>query len=137
MRYGYSKPVSLSYEDAIEKVTAELKERGFGVLTEIDVKATLKKKLDKDMNNYIILGACNPQFAHQALEEEQELGLLLPCNVIIYVNDEGKTVVASVNAETMLSVVGDDPRMQEIASEVTKRLEDTIDAVANTAPVEA
>jgi len=137
MKYGYSKPVNLSYEDAIEKVTAELKERGFGVLTEIDVKATMKKKLDKDMNNYVILGACNPQFAHQALEEEQELGLLLPCNVIVYVNGEGKTVVASVNAETMLSVVGDDPRMQEIASEVTQRLEDTIDAVANTAPVEA
>jgi len=137
MKYGYSKSVNLSYEDAVERVTAELKDRGFGVLTEIDVKATLKKKLDKDMNNYVILGACNPQFAHQALEEEQELGLLLPCNVIVYVNDEGKTVVASVNAETMLSVVGDDPRMQEIAGEVTQRLEDTIDAVATAAPVEA
>ncbi len=137
MKYGYSKPVNLSYEDAIERVTAELKERGFGVLTTIDVKATMKKKLDKDMNNYVILGACNPQFAHQALEEEQELGLLLPCNVIVYVNDAGTTVVSSVNAGTMLSVVGDDPRMQEIANEVTKRLEATIDAVAKTAPVEA
>ena len=137
MKYGYSKPVNLSYEDAIERVTEELSERGFGVLTEIDVKATMKKKLDKDVNEYVILGACNPQFAHQALEQEQELGLLLPCNVIVYKTDAGETRVASVNAETMLSLVGDDPGMQEIAAEVTQRLESAVDAVAETAPVKA
>lgn len=137
MKYGYSKLVNLSYSDAVERVTEELKERGFGVLTEIDVKATMKKKLDKDMDDYVILGACNPQFAHQALEQEQELGLLLPCNVIVYKNSDGQTAVSSVNAQTMLSVVGDDPKMQEIASEVTQRLESAIDAVAKAAPVAA
>jgi len=135
MDYGYSKKVGLSYEDALARIEEELGERGFGILTEIDVKATIKKKLDKEMNNYKILGACNPPFAHQALQEEQEVGLLLPCNVIVYTNNAGDTVVAAVNAKAMLSVIGDNSEMQEIAEEVNSRLQNAVDAVAQTAPV--
>lgn len=137
MKYGYSKTVDLSYEEALERVQETLKEQGFGVLTEIDVKATMKKKLDADMNNYKILGACNPPFAHQALEAEQEIGLLLPCNVIVYSKDDGSTVVSAVDARAMLSIVGDDPGMQKIASEVTQRLQNAIDAVAAGESVQA
>jgi len=129
MPYGYSRVVNLSYDDALRHTEEELKDRGFGVLTEIDVKATLKKKLDEDMNDYKILGACNPPFAHQALELEQELGLLLPCNVIVYVNDNGETVVSAVNANAMLSVL-ENPEVDDVASQVTKLLKDTVDAVA-------
>ncbi len=137
MEYGYSKTVDLSYEQALERTEEELQERGFGVLTEIDVRATLKKKLDQEMNDYKILGACNPPFAHQAIEQEQEIGLLLPCNVIVYVNDEGKTVVSAVNAEAMLSIVGESPELQQIASEVSSRLREAVDAVAATQSVRA
>ncbi|HKJ68473.1 MAG TPA: DUF302 domain-containing protein [bacterium] len=137
MEYGYSKTVDLSYEKALERIEEELKERGFGVLTEIDVRATMKKKLDLEMNDYKILGACNPPFAHQALEQEQEIGLLLPCNVIVYVNDEGKTIISAVNAEVMLSIVGDDPELQQIASEVSSRLRDAVDAVVTAESVGA
>ena len=84
MDYGFSKTVSMSYDDAVEKVTSELKKEGFGVLTSIDVKDTLKKKIDVDFKKYIILGACNPTLAHKALQSEEELGLLLPCNVLVY-----------------------------------------------------
>ncbi|MBS1271786.1 MAG: hypothetical protein MAGBODY4_00918 [Candidatus Marinimicrobia bacterium] len=132
MQYGHSRVVDLSYEDALKRTEAELKERGFGVLTEIDVKATLKKKLDEDINNYKILGACNPPYAHQALQMEQELGLLLPCNVIVYTADNGETIVSSVNAKAMLSVV-DNPEMDEVASEITNMLKEAVDAVADNA----
>ncbi|MEX2189140.1 MAG: DUF302 domain-containing protein, partial [Bacteroidota bacterium] len=84
MQYGFSKTVNLSFDQTVEKVTEELKKEGFGVLTTIDVKETLKKKLDVDFKRYTILGACNPPFAHKALQAEEEIGLLLPCNVIVY-----------------------------------------------------
>lgn len=137
MQYGYSQIVDLSYEEALDRIEQELGERGFGILTEIDVQETLKKKLDKDMNQYKILGACNPPFAHQALESEREVGLLLPCNVIVYVNDENETVISSVNAEAMLSVIGDSPELQEIAGEVNSMLQEAVDAVAKNASVKA
>jgi len=137
MKYGYSKTVDLSYEDALDRVQETLKDQGFGVLTEIDVQATMKKKLDADMNNYKILGACNPPFAHQALEAEQEIGLLLPCNVIVYSKEDGRTVVSAVDARAMLSVAGDDAEMQQIASEVTQRLRHAVDAVAAGESVQA
>lgn len=137
MSYGYSKTVDLTYDAALTRIEEELKERGFGILTEIDVKATLKKKLDKDMNNYKILGACNPPFAHQAIEMEQEIGLLLPCNVLVYTNENNETVVSAIDANAMLSVVGDDDKIQEVASEVSKRLRAAVDAVAETAAVNA
>jgi uncharacterized protein (DUF302 family) len=94
--YGFSKVVNLSYDKAIEKVTEELKKEGFGVLTEIDVKETLKKKLDVDFKPYKILGACNPPNAYKALQAEEQIGLMLPCNVIVYVNDNVETVVAAI-----------------------------------------
>jgi len=87
MQYGFSKTIDLPYEQAIEKVTAELKKEGFGVLTFIDVKETLKQKINVDFKKYAILGACNPPIAHRALQEEEEIGLLLPCNVIVYEKD--------------------------------------------------
>jgi len=121
MNYGFSKKVDLSYEDALVKVTEELQKEGFGVLTEIDVKATLKKKLDVDHNNYKILGACNPPLAHKALTAEPEIGLLLPCNVVVYEDDNKQTIVAAIDAKTMMSVVGRDD-IEPIAEEVNQKL---------------
>ena len=103
--YGIKKEVNLSYEDAIVKVTATLKDEGFGILTEIDVKATLKKKIDADFTNYIILGACNPPLALKALTEEIDVGLLLPCNVVVYEEPKtSKIIVASIDPTTMVQV---------------------------------
>jgi uncharacterized protein (DUF302 family) len=128
MKYGYSRKVDLPVDQAIEKVTAALAERGFGVLTTIDVKATLKKKLDVDRRPYVILGACNPDFAHQALSFEEPLGLLLPCNVVVYEDAEGSTVVASIDARAMMSVVGN-PALEGVADQVNPMLQGAIDAV--------
>ncbi len=127
MNYGFSKTTTLSYEQAIEKVTDELKKEGFGVLTTIDVKETLKKKLDVDFKKYIILGACNPPFAHKALQAEEEIGLLLPCNVIVYEKDNS-TVVSIFDPMVMMAVLGND-KMKTIAEEVKQRLERVIAAV--------
>ena len=127
MNYGLSKKVDSSYEDAIVKVTEELKKDGFGILTEIDVKATLKKKLDVDVDKYIILGACNPGFAHQALQIENELGLLLPCNTIVY-EKEGEVFVSIMNPEIMSSVV-DNEKLVEIANDVKNILQKVLDRV--------
>jgi len=113
-QYGIEIRVDFPYEEAIEKVTAALKEEGFGVLTEIDVKATLKKKLDADFRRYIILGACNPHFAHQALQAEISIGLLMPCNVVVYEADDGKTVVAAMDPGLMAQV-SDNPELPKIA----------------------
>ena len=127
MNYGLSKKVVLSYEEAIVKVTEELKKEGFGILTEIDVKTTLKKKLDVDVDKYIILGACNPGFAHQALQIENELGLLLPCNTIVY-EKEGDVFVSIMNPEIMSSVV-DNEKLVEIANDVKNILQKVLDKV--------
>jgi uncharacterized protein (DUF302 family) len=120
--YGFSKKVNMPYEQAVEKATAALKEEGFGVLTEIDVKATLKKKLDVDFRRYVILGACNPPFAYKALSTELEIGLLLPCNIIVYEAEGGGSVVSAMNPMTALGVV-DNPTMHEIAEQVTERVQ--------------
>ncbi len=120
MKYGFSKTVSLPYEQAIEKITDELKKEGFGVLTEIDVKETLKKKLNVDFKKYKILGACNPPIAHKALQFEEELGLLLPCNVIVY-EKEGKSVVSVFNPMIMTQLL-DSKEMESIAEEVKGKL---------------
>ncbi|HEY4613158.1 MAG TPA: DUF302 domain-containing protein [Bacteroidota bacterium] len=124
MHYGFSKTVNLSYEEAVLKVTEELQKEGFGVLTSIDVKETLKKKLNVDFKNYIILGACNPPFAHRALQAEEEVGLLLPCNVIVYEKD-GKTVVSAFDP-TAMTMLTKNPTMHEIAQQVKERLERVI-----------
>ena len=127
MSYGFSKTVSLSYESTIEKVTEELKKEGFGVLTTIDIKETLKKKLNVDFNKYIILGACNPPFAYQALQAEEQVGLLLPCNVIVYEKD-GRTVVAAFDPMSMTKVM-ENEAMRPIAEQVRVKLVRAINAV--------
>ena len=128
MKYGFIKETDLGFDEAIEKVTAELQKEGFGILTEIDVKATLKKKLDVDYPQYRILGACNPPFAYQALQADSNIGLLLPCNVVVYENDAGKTVVGTVDAHAMLGVVGRKD-IEPIAEEVNKRLKKVLDNI--------
>lgn len=125
--YGYKKTVSLSYEEAVEKVKEELKKEGFGVLTEIDVKATLKKKLDVDFNKYIILGACNPSNAHEALQLEQDIGLMLPCNVIVYEKDE-ETIISAVKPIVAMGVIDNDA-LKNIAVEIEAKLKRVIDNV--------
>ena len=105
-QYGYQITTDLQYDDAIAKVTEELKKEGFGILTEINVKDTLKKKIDLDFRRYIILGACNPHLASQMLTEELEIGLLLPCNVIVYDNDNGTATVSFLSPKAMLTVSG-------------------------------
>ena len=125
-KYGFSKTVPLSYDEAIVKTTAALKEQGFGVLCEIDIKEKLKEKLGVDFRRYTILGACNPPLAYKTLQEEINIGLLLPCNVIVYEADKpGESVVASINAKTMLSVV-DNPTLKAVATEVDEKLQRVI-----------
>ena len=128
--YGFRTGLNIPYEEAIEKTTAALKEEGFGVLTEIDVKATLKKKLDADFRRYIILGACNPNLAYQALQNELEIGLLLPCNVIVYETDEGQSTVSIVDPLSMLGVV-ESPTIDLIANEARTRLQRVIKTLSN------
>jgi uncharacterized protein (DUF302 family) len=125
---GLAKTTDLSYEQAIAKVTEELKKEGFGVLTEIDVKETLKKKLNVDFRPYKILGACNPSLAHQALEKEVELGMFLPCNVIVYRSNDGRTVVSAVDPKVALGRL-DRPLLEPIADEVGTRLKRVIAAI--------
>ena len=126
--YGFWKVVNLGYDEAIEKVTEELKKEGFGVLTEIDVKATLKKKLDVEFKPYKILGACNPSYAYQALQSEEQIGLMLPCNVIVYVNDNGKTVVAAIDPVASMTAVGN-AALEVHAQEVRIKLQRVVQAM--------
>ena len=125
MEYFTSKTVDLSYDQAIDTVTGLLKDEGFGVLTEIDVKDTLKKKLDVDFKKYKILGACNPNFAHKALQAEDKIGVMLPCNVIVEENEDGSVEVSAVNPVASMQAVSNDG-LQPIADEVRKRLEKVI-----------
>lgn len=127
MRYGYKKQVNISYQEAIRKTKEELQKEAFGVLTEIDVKAILKAKLDVDYDKYIILGACNPQFAYQALQAEQDIGLLLPCNVIVY-ETGGQTFVAAILPTAAMSIV-ENEQLREIAMAVEEKLIKVIDNV--------
>lgn len=127
MKYGFSKTTDYSFEQAIEKVTEELKKEGFGVLTTIDIKETLKKKIDVDFKKYTILGACNPKLAHGGLQVEEELGLLLPCNVILY-EKNGKTVVSIFDPIVMTAVI-DNPEMKPVAEEVKNKLKRVLEAV--------
>ena len=122
-KYGFSKTIDLPYAEAVEKTRTALKAEGFGVLTEIDMKAKLKEKLDVDFRNYVILGACNPPLAYKTLQQEINIGLLLPCNVIVYEADEaGKSVVAAIDAKMMLSVAGDNQTLEAVATEVNEKL---------------
>jgi len=118
----------IDYERAVEKATLALKAEGFGVLTTIDVKATLKQKLDKDFRRYVILGACNPPFAHQALSAELEIGLLLPCNLIVYETEPGHSVVAATAPLITMSRVGNEA-MAPLGQEVDAKLRRVLTAL--------
>ena len=125
--YGFSKKVNLDFDGAIEKATEELQKEGFGILTEIDVKATMKKKLDVDFPNYKILGACNPPLAYKALTAESEIGLLLPCNVIVYEKDN-EVHISAINAKAMFQLV-DREDIEPVADEVNMKLKKVIENI--------
>lgn len=125
MKYGYKKQIRASFDEVLKKTKEELEKEGFGVLTEIDVKATFKKKLGIDYDNYVILGACNPLFAYKALEAEIDIGLLLPCNVIVYEN-MGKIVVASILPSVAMKEV-ENLSLNTIAKDVEDKLKKVVD----------
>ena len=126
MSYYFTKVLDTSFGEAIDKVTQELKEEGFGILTEIDVKETFKKKLDVDFRKYRILGACNPQMAHKAISTESKIGTMLPCNVIVQETEDGKTEVSAVDPVASMSSVKND-ELGSIAGEVRDKLKTVID----------
>ena len=126
--YGMTATVDLPYGQAVERTRAALAAEGFGVLTEIDIRATLRKKLDVDSRPYTILGACNPPLAHQAFNAEPNIGLLLPCNVVVYAtDDERRSVVATIDPEVSLGHVGN-PALALLAADVKARLRRVLDA---------
>jgi uncharacterized protein (DUF302 family) len=125
MRYYFSKTVDTGFEEAIEKVTEALKADGFGVLTEIDVKSTLKKKLDVDFRNYRILGACNPPFAYKALQAEDKIGTMLPCNVVVQETSDGRVEVAAIDPIASMQAV-ENPKLREIAAQIQAKLKGII-----------
>lgn len=127
-KYYFGKTVELSFDDAIVRVTEELKKEGFGVLTEVDIQATLKKKLDVDFRPYKILGACNPPFAYKALQAEQNIGLLLPCNVIVQDAGNGKTEIAAIDPLVSMSRV-ENPALELVATEIKAKLQRVIQNV--------
>ncbi|MDJ0700387.1 MAG: DUF302 domain-containing protein [Woeseiaceae bacterium] len=126
--FGFGKQVTLDFDAAIDKVTDELSKEGFGVLTEIDVAATMKKKLDEDMPPYKILGACNPKLAHQAVSAVPEIGLLLPCNVLVREDADGQVHVSFMDPESVLGLV-DDPGVDPLAAQVRQKLEHVLESL--------
>ncbi len=126
MSYTLNKQVRGSFDEVVEQTTEALSDEGFGVLCDIDVQQTLKEKLDEDFRRYQILGACNPQLAHQALEEEIQLGTLLPCNIIVYETEDNSVGVSAVDPEVLLSVV-DNPELDQIATDVRNRFGHVLD----------
>jgi uncharacterized protein (DUF302 family) len=127
-KFGFGKTVDLGFEEAVETVTEELGKEGFGVLTEIDVQATLKKKLGEDMRPYKILGACNPPLAHRAVSAVPEIGLLLPCNVLVREDDDGKVHVSFMDPGSVLGLV-DNPDVEPLAAQVKEKLERVLAAL--------
>ena len=128
MRYYYSKIVATGFEATIARVTGALKEAGFGVLTEIDVRSTLKKKLDVDFRNYRILGACNPPFAYKALQAEDKIGTMLPCNVIVQELGDSQVEVAAINPVASMQAV-DNAELRDIAATIGSKLKAVIDSL--------
>lgn len=131
MSIALSTSLKTTFDDAVARTREALAEQGFGVLTEIDVKSTLKDKLDEDMENYLILGACNPPLAHRAIGADRQIGLLLPCNVVVRSDpdDPQITLVEAMNPQLLVDVTGE-PQLQPVAEEVTTRLQAAIDALA-------
>lgn len=128
MQYYLSKTTEYDFDTAVDKATAALKEVGFGVLTEIDMAGTLKKKLDVDIRPYKILGACNPGFAHKAVEAEEKIGILLPCNVVVNENADGKIDVSIMDPAVAMSVV-ENPALEPLADEVRSLLVEALDQI--------
>jgi uncharacterized protein (DUF302 family) len=128
MSYYFSKTLNMSFEEAIAKVTEELKKEGFGILTDIDVRATLKKKLDADFRKYRILGACNPPFAYQALQAEDKIGLMLPCNVIVQELSAGTVEVAAIDPITSMQAINN-PLLGGVAQQVQAKLKKVIESL--------
>jgi len=128
-RYGLRVEIPVAYERAVEQATAALKEQGFGVLTTIDVQQTLKQKLGRDFRKYVILGACNPPLADRALHAELEVGLLLPCNVVVYEVSPGRSVVSAMAPMAALGIVGDNKELQTVAKEADARLRGALSAL--------
>ena len=129
IRYSIRRTVPFSYEKAVERAKDALSREGFGVLSEIDMKEKLKEKLGVDFKRYVILGACNPPLAYKALQAEPEIGLLLPCNVIVYETGPDSSVVAAIEPGTMVEVVGDNPAVAEVAEDARKRLVRALDSI--------
>jgi uncharacterized protein (DUF302 family) len=129
-KYAFSTFLDTAYEDAISRVTDALKEEGFGVLTEIEVQETLKKKLDKEFRKYVILGACNPPYAYRSLEADLDVGLLLPCNVIVYETDDNKAYIAAINPVSALEII-QSQELQDLAEEVSEKLKKVIEKVSS------
>ena len=128
MTYYYAKETDFNLDDAIIRVTEELKREGFGVLTEIDVKATLKKKLDVEFRNYRILGACNPPFAHQALQAEPHIGLMLPCNVVVQEAENGKTLISAIDPVASMQAI-DNESLGQVAEQVKTKLQKVLASI--------
>ncbi len=128
MSYYFSKTLNVSFDEAVARVSDDLKKGGFGILTEIDVKETLKEKLNVDFRRYRILGACNPAFAYEALQTEDRIGLMLPCNVIVQETSEGRIEVAAVDPVASMSAVNN-PKLQDVAEGVRAKLKGIIDSL--------
>lgn len=128
MSYYFSKTLDLSFDETITRVIDELKKEGFGVLTEIDVKATLKKKLDVGFRDYRILGACNPPFAYQALQAEPHIGLMLPCNVVVQEGENGQTIVSAIDPVASMQAV-ENESLGEVARQVKVKLQKVVESV--------
>jgi uncharacterized protein (DUF302 family) len=128
-RYGIRVEVPLPYEQAVDRATDALKAEGFGVLTSIDVRDTLKRKLDREFRKYVILGACNPPLADRALHADLDIGLLLPCNVIVYESDPGRSTVVAMAPIAALGIIGDNPEIAGVAREADERLRRALTAL--------
>lgn len=128
MKYHISKTIKGTFDDVITKVKDELSKEGFGVLTEIDIKNTLKNKLDVDFRKYTILGACNPEYAHNALQAESKVGTMLPCNVIVQEQEDGTVEVSAVNPKASMMAIEND-KLVQLATDVTQKLQRVVDAI--------
>lgn len=130
--YEFSTTIAAPYDEAITRTQAALREQGFGVLTEIDVKKTMKEKLDAEFRPYVILGACNPALAHRALEADLGVGLLLPCNVVVYDNGDGTSTVAALDPVAALGIAGDNPDLAAVAREAQGGLRAAVERLTST-----
>ena len=127
--YGFSREVAADFDEAVERTREASKTEGFGVLSEIRIDEKLKEKLGVDFRRYVILGACNPPLAYAILQEDINIGLLLPCNVVVYETDPNIAVVAAIDANAMMSAVGEKPEIREVADEVNKRLRQALEQI--------